>query len=367
MRTPTKLLPTLLLCALGGPFAAGPALAAAAQEARPALAAVVVEPSKLARQAAFDAVVEAVRQTVVAAQVPGAVVELNVKAGDRVKQGQVLLRLDARAAEQNAAASDAQVQAARAALDLAARELERQRQLFQRNFISQAALDQAEAQFRASRAQAEAQLAQAGAARTQSGFYVVRAPFAGVVADVPVALGDMAMPGRALLTLYDPGALRVSGAVPQSVGAALADGSLPRIELPSLPADQRHVQPLRAQFLPTVDPATHTLTLRADLPPSLVGVTPGMYARLWLPLPAQALPASAGQPTLVPHGAVVRRAELTAVYVIDAAGKPALRLVRLGRSSADGVEVLSGLLPGERVARDAQAAARLAQSGAPAR
>jgi multidrug resistance efflux pump len=49
---------------------------------------------------------------------------------------------------------------------------------------------------RAARAQASAQTAQAGAARTQTGLHVVRAPFAGVVAEVPVALGDMAMPGR---------------------------------------------------------------------------------------------------------------------------------------------------------------------------
>ena len=66
----------------------------------------------------FDGVVEAVRQTVVAAQTPGAVVELNVKAGDHVKAGQLLLRIDARAADQSAAASDAQVLAARAALVL---------------------------------------------------------------------------------------------------------------------------------------------------------------------------------------------------------------------------------------------------------
>ncbi len=202
---------------------------------------------------AFDGVVEAVRQTVVAAQVPGAVVQLDAKVGDRVGQGQVLLRLDARAADQTAAAGDAQVQAARAALDVASKDFARQRQLFQQNYISQAALEHAESQFKSTQAQVNAQLAQAGAARTQSGFYVVRAPFAGVVSDVPVSLGDMAMPGRALVTLYDPTALRVTAAVPQSVGSSLAAGQLPRIEFPGLPAAQQWVQPLRAQLLPTID------------------------------------------------------------------------------------------------------------------
>ena len=64
---------------------------------------------------AYDGVVQAVRQTVIAAQVAGAVVALDVKAGDGVKAGQVLLRLDARAAEQTVAAGRAQVEAARPA------------------------------------------------------------------------------------------------------------------------------------------------------------------------------------------------------------------------------------------------------------
>ncbi|HNM40824.1 MAG TPA: biotin/lipoyl-binding protein, partial [Giesbergeria sp.] len=124
------------------------------------------EPAQAASQAgrsSYDGVVEALRQTVVAAQVPGAVVELAVKAGDTVQAGQLLLRIDARSADQSAAAVDAQVQAARAQLDVATREYERQKQLFAKKYISQAALDRAEAEVRAARAQASAQTAQAGA------------------------------------------------------------------------------------------------------------------------------------------------------------------------------------------------------------
>ncbi len=62
----------------------------------------------------------------------------------------------------------------------------------------------------------------------------------------------------------------------------------------------------------------------------------------------------------VPQAAVVRRAELTALYVLDSAGKPVLRQVRLGRPDGDQVEILSGLSAGERVATDPQAAARVA-------
>ncbi len=181
-----------------------------------ALATAPVQQLNAAAGRTFDAVVEAVRQTVIAAQVPGAVTALDVKAGDVVKAGQELARIDARAAEQSANASEAQVKSAQALLDVARKDFERQQQLFQKNYISQAALERAESQFKAAQAQAAALLSQAGAARTQSGFYVVRAPYAGIVAEVPATVGDMAMPGRTLMTLYAPGALRVTAAVPQS-------------------------------------------------------------------------------------------------------------------------------------------------------
>lgn len=302
-------------------------------------------------QAAFDGVVEALRQTVLGAQVPGAVVALNVKAGERVQAGQVLLRLDARAAEQNAAAGAAQVRAARAAEDAATREYERQKQLFEKNYISRAALDRAEAQYKSARAEAAAQLASAGAARAQTDVHVVRAPYAGVVADVSVVLGDMAMPGRPLLTLYDPSALRVSAAIPQTVVARLAQDAPPLVELPGAGG---RVTPVKVQLLPTVDAATHTQELRLDLPAGLAGVSPGTFARAWLPL------AGGVQGRLfVPAGAVVRRSELAAVYVIAGSGQPLLRQVRLGRTEGDRVEVLSGLDAGERIALDPQAAARV--------
>jgi RND family efflux transporter MFP subunit len=307
---------------------------------------------------AFDGVVEAIRQTVVASQVPGAVVQLDIKAGDRVVAGQLLMRLDARAADQNAASSGAQVQAARAALEVASKDFERQKQLFQKNYISQAALERAESEFKSTQAQVNAQTAQLGAARTQSGFYVVRAPFAGVVAELPVSLGDMAMPGRPLLTLYDPSALRITAAVPQTLASRMVAGQLPRAELPGLPAASQWVVPIRAQLLPMADPGTHTVQLRADLPTGLAGVAPGMFARLWLPL-VNAAPGAGAAPLSVPAAAIVRRAELTGLYVIDPNGKPVLRQVRLGRTEGDKVEVLTGLMPGERVATDPQAAARV--------
>src|SRR5690349_4446923 len=113
-----------------GARADDPAPAAAAAPGRIATAAVMSSGGP--GLTAYDGVVQAVRQTVVAAQVSGAVVALDVKAGDTVKARQVLMRLDARAAQQTAAAGDAQVRSARAALDAAEREFQRQKLLLEK-------------------------------------------------------------------------------------------------------------------------------------------------------------------------------------------------------------------------------------------
>jgi len=339
----------LLAAALGARTGDAPAVAPARPQM---LATAPVTSSDAADFSAFDGVVQAVRQTVVAAQVAGAVVSLEVKAGDVVAAGQVLLRLDARAAEQTAAAGAAQWQAAHAAQDAASKDFERQKQLFEQHFISRAALDRAEAQFEATRAQASAQGAAAGAVRTQSGYYVVKTPYEGVVSDVAVVLGDLAVPGRPLLTVYDPRSLRVSVAVPQSDAAHWNDGQSVQVEVPGATAGR--ITPAQMQFLPTADPSTHTLELRLDLPAALAGATPGMFARAWLPLAG-----SADARFFVPAAAVVRRAELTGLYVLGADDRALLRQVRLGRAQGDAVEVLTGVSAGERVVLDPQTAARL--------
>ena len=298
-----------------------------------------------AHEVSLDGVVEAVRQATLSAQVPGAIVSLNVKAGDRVQAGQELLRIDASAAQQNVVGSNAQLEAAQVNLRVASKELERQKQLFQKQYISQGALDRVQAQFEAAQAQVQAQQAQTRAAQTQTGFFSVRAPFHGVVSDVPVTLGDMAMPGRSLLTLHDPSALRVSAAVPQSMIEGV------RTQLKAVRYDiagHTSVAAASVQLLPAVDPVTHTAQLRVALPAGTEGLVPGMFARVWVPASKAWGEAKVGR-VFLPLTAIVRRAEMTGVYVVDAQGKPRLRQVRLGQTTGQTVEVLSGVSDGEQV------------------
>jgi membrane fusion protein, multidrug efflux system len=339
------------------PYVGGTARAdrSAPAVALPELASAAVAARTEPIRGAYEGVVEAQRQTVVASQVPGAVVAVLVSAGDRVRAGQVLLRIDARAAEQAAMAGAAQSRAARAGLEESASSYARQQELFAQGFISGAALDRAKAQMKTADAEATAQLASAGAARSQSEWYVVRSPYAGVVSKVSVVLGDMALPGRPLLTLHDPSALRITAAIPQSVVAG-ANGSLaPLVEIPGVGSGW--ITPARTHLLPVVDAASHTQELRMDLPAG-THAAPGTFARTWL---ADSAASAAGKRArlFVPSETLVRRAELVAVYVVGRDGKPALRQVRLGHSVSGEVEILSGVAAGERVALDPRAAARV--------
>jgi len=337
-------------------LAAGPAAAQTAPAAPLSpLASMTVRVTRGPSAVALDAVVEAVRQTTLSSQVPGAIVSLTVKAGDTVRAGQPLLRIDAQSAQQGVSASVAHVEAAQAQLQIATRELERQKQLFAKQYISQAALDRSAAQVDAAQAQVRALQAQTRASQAQTGFYVVNAPYAGVVSDVPVAQGDMVMPGRPLVVLHDPSALRVSAAVPQALMGVAANAASVQYEIPGL-GDNTRRRPAAVQVLPAVDAATHTAQLRVPLPALTQGAVPGMFARVWLDMPAAA--ASAPGRVFVPRSAVVRRGELQAVYVLDPSGQAQLRQVRLGPVSGDQVEVLAGLMDGDRVALDPQQAAR---------
>ncbi|HSQ05346.1 MAG TPA: efflux RND transporter periplasmic adaptor subunit [Burkholderiales bacterium] len=299
-----------------------------------------------------DGYVEAVRQTVIAAQVPGRVTALAVKAGDAMKSGQILARVDNRAAEQQAAASDAQVAAARAQMDAAEKEYQRSQRLFQKQYISQAAMDQAEAQYKSLHAQARAMLAQAGVASTQTSFHALPAPYNGIVATVTTELGDMAVPGKPLMTVYDPGALRVVATLPERYVPALKAGLPVRLEFPGAPDALRWQTAQSVTVLPTQDPTSHTAQVRLNLPAN-IKLAPGTFARAYLPV------SEDGSGTLtIPLRAVVKRTELQGVYVAGATGKFQLRQVRLGKITGDRVAVLAGLQPGERVALDPVAASR---------
>jgi RND family efflux transporter MFP subunit len=288
-------------------------------------------------------VVEAVRQSTVSAQVSGRIVDIRFDVGDRVQKGDVILRIDERAATQAVAASDAQVREAEATLANARAQYERTRSLVAQKFVSQAALDKAEADFKAAESRMKASLAGAGAAATERSFTTIVAPYSGVVSARHVQLGEMAAPGKALLTGFDPSSLRVVATVASAQVPAIQAGARARIEVPSL---DRWVDVKNVTVVPSADPRTHTTQVRLDLPDDAKGLLPGVFAR------AHFVTGKAAR-LMVPRAAVLRRSEVTAVYVVDDQGAPRLRQVRIGTVSDEkSVEVLAGLRAGEKVALD---------------
>jgi RND family efflux transporter MFP subunit len=327
----------LLLAACAEKNVPGKALAAAEIKT----ASVEMRDVELAYSA--EAVVEAVRQSTVAAQVSGRIVDLRFDVGDYVKKGEVIVRIDERAAAQAVQASEAQVRQAEAELRNARAQYERARQLVAEKFLSPAALDKAESDYKAAQARVAALLAGAEQAATEKSFTVVAAPYSGVVSARHVELGEMATPGRPLMTGFDPGTLRVTATVPQAQIGAIQAGGKARVEIPSL---GKWVDAKRVTIVPSADPRTHTTQVRLELPADVRGVYPGVYAR------AHFVTGTAPR-LLVPRAAVLRRSEVTAAYVVDDKGALQLRQVRVGTAGDERfIEVLSGLRPGERVALD---------------
>lgn len=294
-----------------------------------------------------EGLVEAARQSVVAARAAGRIVDLKVEAGERVAKGQVIARIDERAAAQAVAESRAQVARAEADYANARANLERTQRLVAEKFMSAATLDKARAENDAARAQLAAAQAAADMAATARDYAVVTAPFAGYVAVRHAQVGEMAQPGTPIVTLYDPSELRVVARVPQATAAELrAKPATAYAEIPTLKA---MVKARSVTVLPSADPQTLTTDVRLDLPEDFTGAVPGTFARAHFTV-------GRAKRLVIPAEAVVQRSELAGAYVVTDSGAVQLRQLRLGERTADGVEVLAGLAPGERVAVNPAAA-----------
>ena len=353
-------LPTLVPGLVLAVVAASLVLTPARLQAATAVATAVAQAGSASGVVSLDGTLQAVRQATLSAQVGGNLVLLAVKPGDRVRAGQLVARVDERASQAGVQRSEAGLAQAEAEARNARLVADRSRDLRSQGFVSQAALDQAENQLKA--AQAGVQQAQAG--RSQAtllrGFGSITAPFDGVVQDTQLQVGDLATPGRAIATVYAPGALRAVVQVPASMVAAARSAAQLQVQVQL--ADGQRIVPISHNLLPTADPVSQTVEWRLELPAAPAGapaaLLPGQTVRVIFSGQTGARP---GQPAaaallVLPQAAVLRRGELTAVYTVDPASPQrfVLRAVRTGsdRGTA-GVEVLAGLKAGERYALDA--------------
>lgn len=297
------------------------------------------------RERRFDGVLEAVRRSTVSAETSGRIEELPYDVDDYVPKGEVIVRF--RNAEQRARLESAQagLEEARAQFKQAESEYRRMKQLLEQNTVSESTFERAESAYESAKARVEAARAQLAQAEEQFERTVVRAPYAGVVTERHVEVGETAQPGTPLMTGLSLEHLRAVVDIPQQYINPLREHREARVEMP----DGHSVEAEKVDVFPYADRATHTFRVRAELPEGQHGAYPGMLVKVAFTTGTEVM-------LLVPADAVVRRSELTAVYVRGDDGTLAFRQIRVGRERDGRIQVLAGIEPGERVVLDPVAA-----------
>ena len=293
-------------------------------------------------EATYDslATAEAERQSTVSAQVTGRIVEINFRVGDSVQKGQVIMRIDPSVANQDVAGMQARVHEAQVQLENAQKQYNRLKDLFKQQYVSQSQLDKAEADFKSAQAQVNTLKAGLGQSATQRNFATITAPYSGVMSELHVEVGEMAVAGKALATGYDPSNLRVTAKVPQSYIDAVRLNQKAYIEITGQP---QWLATNGMTILPSADPRTHSTDIRLRLPVNSK-LVPNQLAQAHFVTGIE-------RRLVVPASSILRRSELTAVYVIPANNQAQLRQIRIGKTLANGwVEVLAGVNNGERIA-----------------
>jgi len=289
----------------------------------------------------IDGVIQPVKQSVLSAQTSGRVVTRLVTMGDRVKAGQLLATIDDREAAVGLQRSQAQVAQSEAEFRNAQLHYERTRELQAKGFVSKAALDMAETQFKGAQAGRDQAAAGARQAALGQGYTRVTAPYDGWVLQTHVEAGDLAVPGKPIVTVYAPQPLRAVVQVPASRADVTRQAAQVEVQL-----GKEWVAPVSRSTMPSADPVSQTVEWRLELSPKVTqNLLPGEQVRV-------RFVGGQAQRMVVPAAAVLRRGELTAVYVASDKGF-VLRAVRLGADhGADGIEIVAGLSAGDRVALD---------------
>ncbi len=365
-RAASALVPTLFSAALLLPGCGSPAPSETSAPAAP-VAVRVIAATPAARPNIYEATgtVRARTSAVISSKVMGYVREVAVAAGDRVREGQLLVALDARdldAACRQAEAAEAEarsavpeadnaVAAAQASLNLAQATYKRMKDLFDKDSISNQEFDEATARLKlaqtghqmavARRAQLDAKIAQAAqsvaSAEIMRGYARLAAPFAGTVTAKSVDPGVLAAPGAPLLTIEREGAYRLEATVEESKLPLIRSGQPVSVVLDGI---GRPIEGRVSEIVPAIDAASRSFIVKIDLP-AIAQLRSGLFGRARFAFGSR-------QVLAVPVAAVTERGQLASVFVADG-GRARSRFVTLGQHAQDSVEILSGLNPGEQV------------------
>lgn len=310
--------------------------------------------------------VVAQRRASVSSKGTGRLEWLGVQEGQRVKEGDIIARLENRDVDAQREQAAAQVAAARAnlvqgeaELDDAQASFKRAQDLASKNFIAGAALDTAEARYHKARAQIDSLKAQIGvaeanykAAAVAFDQTLIRAPFAGIVLTKSANVGDIVTPFSAasgttgaVVTMADMETLEVEADVSESAIAKISIGQPAEIQLDAFP-DLRLLGEV-SRVVPTVDRAKATLLVKVKFVERDERVLPDMSAKVAFLsralTPADRKPVPAVRPT-----AVVKRDGADVVYVVDKDSIARPAAVKVGDKVGDLVRI-DGVAAGTRV------------------
>lgn len=340
-----------LRCVLGALAAAGVVLLTAgchkaAPPAAPAMRAMPVQvspvqPSSVPESDTFVATIKSRRSSTMQPQVDGNVTKILVKSGDRVAPGQVLMQIDPLkqvAAVQAQQAAEIQT---RAQFQYNQNDLQRQRQLFEAGVISRQAYDQAVQNMGTSQGAYTASQAQTSTQRTQLAYYQIRAPFAGVVGDIPVHVGDYVSPTTLLTTVDQAADLEAYIYLPTD-RASSAHNGLP-VDL--LDESGKKLATTSIYFVsPEVDNGLQGILAKAPVPANS-NLRNGQILNARVTWQTRNAP-------VVPVLAVTRIGGLPFVFVAQPAGNGFIahqKNVQLGEPVGNNYPVLGGLAPGDKV------------------
>lgn len=271
-----------------------------------------------------------------ASRLMGFVHRLQVHEGETVKAGQLLFTVDPADVLDQVRQAQANLAQAQAAFAEAQTDYRRFEDLYRLGAVPRRQFDKVRLQYQVTRSRLTAAQAQLRTARSQLRYSEVRAPISGVVVQKLAHNGDLAAPGRPLLVLENAAHLQVRTDVSGAVYRRLALGTEVQVV-----ADGKTVTGRVERIVPAADPVTHTYQVKTGLPPDS-GLRSGAYAGVKFPVGAH-------QGLVVPHSAMLDRAGIAGVFVVDAQDIAHYRMVRAGAPAPGGVEIRAGLYPGDRV------------------
>lgn len=274
-------------------------------------------------------------------RIKGKIVERKVEVGSLVKKGQVLVRLDATDANLSAQAAVADVRSAEASYELAKAEVERQRKLVEKKFISQSALDIREAELKTSAARLQQVKAQAAVSGNQSRYTALVADRDGVITQIHAEPGQVVDTGEMVAQIVDTKLIEVLVAVPESRMAKLKVGDKVAIKLWA-DREKTYMGTVR-EIAPAASSTTRAFDVRVAFVDADDVVKLGMTAGVRF---ADVETAD----MIIPTNALTQINGKNSVWVIDKNGIASPREVITGQFTEDGVPVISGLQAGEMVA-----------------